>query len=58
LNVVHDWGSGCDAYTLNNVRILLERRFLEQTPDPAPVQLNIRTYTGELTKAEAAKYVR
>jgi hypothetical protein len=57
LNVVHDWkGSGCDPYTMNNVRVLLERRFLEQTPDEAPPHMNIRTYTGELSPQEAEKY--
>lgn len=36
-----NWGSRCDAYTANNVRILMERAF-QQKPDPPDEPVNIR----------------
>lgn len=52
-----NWAAAYDPYTAENVRILIERAF-HQTADPAeePIQMNIRTYTGEMTAAEAKKY--
>lgn len=52
-----NWAASYDPYTAENVRILLERAFHQSSDEEPPLNMNITTYTGELSPEEARKYV-